>query len=90
LAFLLSCPNCGPREATEFVYGGEVSSRPPEGAEVGRRDLSSYLYFRGNAAGEQTEWWFHSAGCGRWLLAKRDTVSGEVSGTERPADRERL
>lgn len=24
MAFLLNCPNCGPRDASEFRYGGQV------------------------------------------------------------------
>jgi len=86
--FLVSCPHCGPREATEFVYGGEVMARP-SGPTQPRRELSSYLYFRDNAAGEQTEWWFHQAGCGRWLIAERDTVSGEITSTRPSAGEER-
>jgi heterotetrameric sarcosine oxidase delta subunit len=81
MPFLLRCPNCGPREATEFVFGGEVVRRP-SGETPGRRELSSYLYFRTNAAGRQREWWFHSAGCERWLIATRDTGSGEIESVE--------
>jgi heterotetrameric sarcosine oxidase delta subunit len=51
--------------------------RPPT-----RRELSSYLYFRENLAGPQREWWFHSAGCGRWMIATRDTRNGAVDATE--------
>jgi sarcosine oxidase delta subunit len=33
MAFLLDCPNCGPRDVSEFSYGGEIltaagSNRP--------------------------------------------------------------
>ena len=28
MSFLLSCPNCGPRDVNEFAYAGEVTSRP--------------------------------------------------------------
>ncbi len=27
VTFLIDCPNCGPREALEFSYGGETTSR---------------------------------------------------------------
>ena len=30
MPFLVRCPHCGPREATEYVYGGEVVARPEE------------------------------------------------------------
>lgn len=77
MPFLVTCPHCGPREATEFVPGGEVVARPAARPRS-RRELSAYLYLRANAAGPQREWWFHAAGCGRWLLATRDTTTGEV------------
>ncbi len=28
MSFLLSCPNCGPRDVNEFAYAGEVTHRP--------------------------------------------------------------
>ena len=79
MPFLLRCPHCGPREATEFEFGGEVLDRPT--ASPSRRELSRYLYFRKNAAGPQREWWFHAAGCGRWLVATRDTTTRDVQET---------
>jgi sarcosine oxidase subunit delta len=84
VSFLLECPHCGAREATEFVYGGEVMQRPT-GRPPSRRELSSYLYFRENVPGPQREWWFHSSGCGRWLIANRDTRRGVVAGTHAAA-----
>jgi methylglutamate dehydrogenase subunit B len=81
VTLLVKCPNCGPREATEFVFGGEVTRRP-SGRPPSRRELSAYLYFRDNPAGPQREWWFHDAGCGRWLIATRDTLGGAVAATE--------
>jgi methylglutamate dehydrogenase subunit B len=78
--FLVRCPHCGPREATEFEYGGEVVRRPSE-RPASARELHDYLYFRRNPAGEQREWWFHAAGCGRWLVATRDTTTNAVRET---------
>jgi sarcosine oxidase, subunit delta len=83
IPFLLTCPNCGPREATEFVAGGEVVGRPAD-RPLSRRSLSEYLYFRENASGPQREWWFHTGGCGRWFIATRDTATGTVLETGRP------
>jgi heterotetrameric sarcosine oxidase delta subunit len=77
--FLLRCPHCGPREATEFAYGGEVVERPLE--RPAPRDLNVYLYVRRNPAGLQREWWFHAAGCNRWLVATRDTRINDVQAT---------
>ena len=36
------------------------------------------LWLPENAAGRQTERWFHFAGCRRWLTVERDTRTNEV------------
>ena len=82
MSFLLTCPNCGVREVTDFGYGGEVTARPSSRPE--RRELNAYNYFRRNVAGVQREWWFHRSGCGEWFLAERDTRTNEVLLTELP------
>ena len=28
MSYLLTCPNCGTREVTDFGFGGELSPRP--------------------------------------------------------------
>ena len=63
MSFLLTCPNCGPRDVTEFRYGGEILPTPPAGS---------------NLPGRQRERWFHRFGCGRWLAAERDVRTNEV------------
>jgi sarcosine oxidase, subunit delta len=79
MSFLLPCPNCGPRRVEEYAYGGEFQTRPAAG--VSPSAWGHYLYGRRNAAGLQTEWWYHRLGCGRWLLAERDTLTNEVRRT---------
>jgi heterotetrameric sarcosine oxidase delta subunit len=84
MSFVLTCPNCGVREVTDFRFGGEVSSRPtrrPSAAE-----LHAYNYFRRNVAGVQREWWLHRSGCNIWFVAERDTTSNEVLWTALPAE----
>jgi sarcosine oxidase, subunit delta len=85
MSFLLSCPNCGVREVTDFGFGGEVSRRPAE-RPASLRELGDYTYFRRNAAGVQREWWVHRSGCRAWFLAERDTRTNEVLWTARPGD----
>ncbi len=82
MSFLLSCPNCGPRDVNEFAYAGEVTSRP--NAAPSLRELTSYLYQRRNRAGLQREWWCHRFGCEAWFLAERDTRTNEVLETHLP------
>jgi heterotetrameric sarcosine oxidase delta subunit len=76
MSFLLSCPNCGPRDVNEFGYAGEVTFRPKQAPSL--RELTAYLYFRGNVAGIQREWWNHRYGCQLWFQAERDTRTNEV------------
>jgi heterotetrameric sarcosine oxidase delta subunit len=63
------CPHCGPRDVSEFSYGGEdrgVPSTDPD-AEFAR------TFLRANLAGVVTEHWHHHAGCGAWFTFVRDT-----------------
>ncbi len=82
MSFVLSCPNCGPREVTDFGYGGEIVPRPTEPPDL--RALSTYNYFRRNVAGVQREWWYHRSGCCEWFVAERDTRTNEVLMTALP------
>jgi heterotetrameric sarcosine oxidase delta subunit len=86
MSYVLTCPNCGPREVTDFSYGGEVTARPT--ARPSARELGAYNYFRRNVAGVQREWWYHRSGCAAWFLAERDTRTNEVLFTELPGGRE--
>jgi sarcosine oxidase subunit delta len=85
MTFLVPCPNCGPRSAEEFTFGGETSPRPPPGAP--REALSRYLYYRTNPAGTQVEWWYHRDGCQQWFVAVRDTRTNTFAGSSWPGDR---
>jgi heterotetrameric sarcosine oxidase delta subunit len=84
MSFLLTCPNCGTREVTDFAFGGEVAVRPP--SRPTPRELNTYTYFRRNVAGPQREWWQHRSGCRAWFLAERDTRTNVVRWTALPAD----
>ena len=78
MSFLLTCPNCGTREVTDFGFGGEVDAAPERRPSA--RELNTYNYFRRNVAGVQREWWYHRSGCRAWFLAERDTRTNEVPG----------
>jgi len=84
VSFLLTCPNCGVREVTDFGYGGEVSARPTGNPSF--RELNTYNYFRRNVAGVQREWWFHRSGCRAWFIAERDTRTNDVKLTALPGE----
>ena len=89
MSFVLPCPHCGPRPVDEFAYFGEVTRRPGPGSTL--RDLTDYVYFRDNVAGEQREWNAHDikspiAGLAE-LLARGlgHTATVAASGADRAA-----
>lgn len=84
MSFLLPCPNCGSRSVYEFRFGGEIKQPPATDAPVS--EWQNYRFNRVNAAGVQTEWWFHRSGCRQWLQAVRNTVSNEVLETFLPKE----
>jgi heterotetrameric sarcosine oxidase delta subunit len=86
MSFLLPCPNCGRRSVYEFRFGGEVRQAPASDAPPDA--WMNYRFNRVNAAGVQTEWWFHRSGCQQWLLAVRNTVSNEVLDSFLPGEKE--
>jgi sarcosine oxidase subunit delta len=42
--------------------------------------MIDYVYLRDNLAGPMQEYWYHGAGCHRWLVVARDTRTHHVSG----------
>ncbi|MGH6717794.1 MAG: sarcosine oxidase subunit delta [Alphaproteobacteria bacterium] len=91
---LISCPWCGPRDETEFTYGGEAHIVRPEAPdELDDGQFAEYLFMRANPKGVHAERWVHAAGCRRWFNVLRSTVSHEITavypmGAPRP-DRDR-
>lgn len=81
---LFSCPNCGPRNETEFHYGGQAHVAYPENPEqLSDREWAEYLFYRQNTKGLFAERWVHSAGCRKWFNMLRDTVSYEIQAVYR-------
>ncbi len=74
---VLPCPWCGPRNVAEFVHHGEPESRP-DVASVEPTDWRGYLYLEHNVLGWVTERWFHRAGCRRFFLLERHTMTNEI------------
>ncbi|MBT0958802.1 sarcosine oxidase subunit delta [Alphaproteobacteria bacterium KMM 3653] len=74
----ITCPLCGARDLREFSVTGSAAllNRPEEGAELPEWD--DYLHNRDNPAGPSDELWYHSGGCGAWLVVRRDTTSHAV------------
>lgn len=76
---LLTCPWCGPRNVSEFAYGGSLIARP-DPADATPREWRDYLYLRDNTRGWVTERWYHRAGCRQFFVVERDTVTDEMRG----------
>jgi sarcosine oxidase subunit delta len=77
---LFPCPFCGPRDETEFHFGGDAGRIRP-GPDCTAEDWSTWLHVHDNPKGETAELWRH-APCGQWLVMRRHTVSHDVLGSE--------
>ncbi|NIM69098.1 MAG: sarcosine oxidase subunit delta family protein [Xanthomonadales bacterium] len=79
---LIECPWCGPRDESEFAYGGEADiSRPIDPDALSDAEWADYLFMRSNRKGENREIWNHQHGCRRWFVVERDTVSYAIRAT---------
>jgi sarcosine oxidase, subunit delta len=76
---LITCPWCGPRDETEFHYGGEAHIvRPADPDSIDDTEWATYLFMRTNPKGPLRERWMHRHGCRRWFNIVRDTVTHEI------------
>lgn len=75
---LIPCPHCGPRNETEFYYGGQADvAYPVDPDALSDAEWGAYLFMRSNPRGRWRERWVHSAGCRRWFDIERDTFTNE-------------
>lgn len=73
---IMNCPLNGPRNISEFIWGGEV--RPmPDPAGLGDREFAEWLFLENNEAGVVREWWCHGP-TSFWFIAERNTVTDEI------------
>ncbi|WP_461168717.1 sarcosine oxidase subunit delta [Arthrobacter sp. Z1-15] len=76
---LISCPNCGSRDETEFHYGGQAHVPYPKNPhELSEREWAEFLFYRDNTRGTFAERWLHSTGCRQWFNMLRDTVTYDI------------
>ena len=77
---LIECPYCGPRDETEFGYGGEAHrARPADPSALSDAEWAEFLFMRTNPKGLHRERWVHSHGCRRWFNVERHTVTNEIT-----------
>ena len=73
---ILNCPLNGPRNITEFTYGGEFHALP-DPVNSTSREWAEHVFFHDNKAGAVIEWWCHTASS-YWFLAERNTITDQV------------
>lgn len=73
---IMHCPLNGPRNVSEFVWGGEVTEmpHPVSGSD---RDWAEYVFMENNTKGVVQEWWLH-APTSFWFIAERNTETDEI------------
>ncbi len=81
---ILTCPLNGPRNISEFTYGGELK-RMPDPATCSDAEWADYVFNSENLAGTVIEWWLHNTSS-YWFLAERHTVSDQVLRTFDPKE----
>ena len=58
----IPCPNCGPRNETEFHYGAAAGVAYPNPDQLTDAEWADYLFIRANPKGWLAERWVHFAG----------------------------
>jgi sarcosine oxidase, subunit delta len=73
---IIHCPLNGPRNASEFLWGGEVREMP-DPANADAASWADYVFLQANEAGVVLEWWCHVP-TAFWYIAERDTRTDEI------------
>lgn len=73
---IMNCPLNGPRNISEFTYGGEFKVMP-DPATCSDAEWADYVFNSDNEAGVVREWWMHNASS-YWFLAERHTVTDQI------------
>ncbi|OUR86298.1 sarcosine oxidase subunit delta [Marinomonas sp. 42_23_T18] len=81
---IMNCPLNGPRNISEFVYGGEVKPMP-ELSTCSDKEWAEYVFYYENSIRIVKEWWFHSPS-GYWFIAERHTASDDILKTYDPSE----
>ena len=77
---VIHCPFCGPRNESEFSYGGPARRRAPRIPTWSAMPRwVDWLTVPENRMGQVPERWCHLRGCGSWLTLSRHTVTHEIA-----------
>ena len=78
----ITCPYCGTRDHSEFLYGGDASIVRPDQSCDDMEIWYDFVFLRDNPRGRHTEYWQHVQGCRQWLRVERDTLTHEIFSVE--------
>ena len=76
---IIKCPNCGPREISEYTYVGDASVTRPDQDDTDMETWVNYVFMRNNPRGSHSEHWQHTSGCRAFLRITRDTVTHDIT-----------
>jgi heterotetrameric sarcosine oxidase delta subunit len=76
---VIHCPFCGPRNESEFAYGGPAQAPRPDPGATTDADWVTWLTVPENRIGPVPERWCHLRGCGSWLTLMRHTVTHAIT-----------
>jgi heterotetrameric sarcosine oxidase delta subunit len=84
---LITCPWCGPRDQSEFSYGGEAHIVRPKNSEtMSDAEWADFVFLRSNPKGVWSERWMHASGCRRWFNAVRNTATDRFLAVYKPGE----
>lgn len=72
-----TCPHCGPRAQSEFIFERTVDSVVPLNAAP--EAAMTTLFTRNNPRGIDEEIWRHTYGCRAWLVITRHRVTNDIT-----------
>jgi len=73
---IMTCPLNGPRNISEFAWGGEVKAMPNP-LTCSDDEWAEYVFLENNTAGVVREWWCHLP-TSYWFIAERNTLTDEI------------
>ncbi|MGI9299390.1 MAG: sarcosine oxidase subunit delta [Luminiphilus sp.] len=79
---IMNCPLNGPRNISEFVYGGQVKAMP-DPTQSSDNAWAEYVFYEKTEIGLVLEWWLHSPSS-YWFIAERHNGSDEITRTFAP------
>jgi sarcosine oxidase, subunit delta len=73
---IMHCPLNGPRNISEFVWGGEVRDEP-DPARSSDAEWAEHVFLHDNQPKIVREWWLH-APTAYWFIAERNALTDEI------------